>query len=59
MTDPRVIPMEVHCERCDYPHPVEYSHEGRFNEGPIWVAVCYFDGLFDYYNVHGVRPVTR
>lgn len=39
----------VTCWHCEQPHEAEYSHEGRFGEGPIFAVVCTVDGLTDYY----------
>lgn len=37
---------------CGDIHEAEYSHEGRFGEGHIWVSYCPVDGLGDYWTVH-------
>lgn len=48
----------VPCQECGEEHPADYSHEGRFNEGPIYVVFCTKDGLADYYTAETliVRP---
>lgn len=49
-------PLEVQCQQCEEWHPAEYSHEGRFGEGPIFAVVC---GEFtDYYTDELVRPAA-
>lgn len=42
-------------------HVAEESHEGRFGEGTIYVAVCDCSGvdLFDYYTSEVVEEVKR
>lgn len=45
------------CESCGAVHPAEYSHEGRFSEGPVYAVVCTVDYLTDYYTTAGVRAV--
>jgi hypothetical protein len=52
-TKPTVV-----CFQCEARHEAEYSHEGRFGEGPIYAVVCTEDGLTDYYTtevVEGLR----
>jgi hypothetical protein len=39
---------KVVCETCGEVHVAEYSHEGQFNEGPIYAVVCTADHLTDY-----------
>jgi hypothetical protein len=46
---------EVTCQECGQVHIAEYSHEGRFNEGPIYAVVCTQDNLTDYYTSEVVR----
>jgi hypothetical protein len=38
----------VICDECGERHVAEYSHEGRFGEGPIYAVVC-ANQLTDYY----------
>jgi hypothetical protein len=43
MTNTNPQPIEgghVMCDDCNQSHPAEYSHEGRFNEGPVYAVVC-------------------
>jgi hypothetical protein len=49
------------CDACGRPHPAEFSHQGRFGEGPIYAVVCTRDYLTDYYTGERVAPaaVTR
>lgn len=42
----------ITCDYCGERHVAEYSHEGRFGEGPIYAVVCFatdFVGFTDYY----------
>lgn len=45
----------VTCYQCGQRHVAEYSHEGRFGEGPIYAVVCEVDGLTDYYTTEGLE----
>jgi hypothetical protein len=47
----------VRCDNCGNLHPAEYSHEGRFSEGPLWAVVCPADRLTDYYTVERLEQV--
>jgi hypothetical protein len=47
----------VRCHTCEELHVAEYSHEGRFNEGPVFAVVCDQDWLTDYYTTEGLEPV--
>jgi hypothetical protein len=38
----------VTCDNCGHAHVGEYSHEGQWGQGPIFVVYC-TDGLADYY----------
>ena len=44
----------VECDECGERHVAEYSHEGRFGEGPIFAVVCTRDDLTDYYTAERV-----
>lgn len=44
----------VQCFECGDSHEAEYSHEGRFGEGPIFAVVCTVDYLTSYYTTEGV-----
>ena len=35
--EPTTPPGEAFCEVCGNFHPVEYHHEGRYGQGPIFV----------------------
>lgn len=50
---------EAICQRCGKTHEAEYSHEGRFNEGPIFAVVCTDDHLTDYYTEEGLLPLPQ
>lgn len=41
---------------CNKVHEAEYSHEGLFDEGPIYAVVCWDDGLTNYHTTEGVYP---
>lgn len=41
--------INVACFECHETHVGEYSHEGRYGEGPIYAVVCTRDHLTDYY----------
>jgi hypothetical protein len=45
----------VICHECGERHVAEYSHEGRFGEGPIFAVVCPVDYLTDYYTTEGLE----
>lgn len=45
----------VFCENCGNDHVAEYSHEGRYGEGPIYAVVCDADNLTDYYTTYAIR----
>lgn len=45
------------CQQCGNRHEAEYSHEGRFGEGPIFAVIC-DDGLTDYYTTELVKLDT-
>ena len=45
----------VICQQCDDEHEATYSHEGQFNEGPIYAVVCDKDNLTDYYTTEVVK----
>lgn len=46
----------VDCDHCPETHPADYSHEGQYGEGPIFVVYC--NDLADYYTEERVtRPV--
>lgn len=47
MTTPANI--TITCHNCGQDHIGEYSHEGRWGEGPIFVVICIKDDLADYY----------
>jgi hypothetical protein len=38
----------VTCEFCGATHVAEYSHEGRYGEGPIYAVACTRDLVNDY-----------
>jgi hypothetical protein len=45
----------VTCDSCGKRHPAEYSHEGQWNQGPIFAVVCTTDGwVTDYYRESAV-----
>lgn len=44
----------VQCQECGANHEANYSHEGRFGEGPIYAVICTVDGLTDYYTTEVV-----
>ena len=41
--------LAAQCLECGDWHEAEYSHEGRFGEGPIYAVVCTVDYLTSYY----------
>ena len=45
----------VDCYECGDPHEANYSHDGRFGEGPIYAVVCPVDDLIDYYTTEVVE----
>ncbi len=49
----------VQCQECDKYHPMYYSHEGRFGEGPIFAVVCDVDDLTSYYTSELMEPNVR
>lgn len=50
--------LTVTCWECGKEHEATYSHEGQWNQGPIYAVVC-DDGLTDYYTAEVVRTVTK
>lgn len=44
----------VICDECGERHEATYSHEGRFNEGPVYAVVCPVDSLTDYYTTEAL-----
>ena len=51
----------VQCFECGAWHEAEYSHDGRFGEGPIYAVTCTDGLLTSYYTsevVH-IRPTVR
>jgi hypothetical protein len=46
----------VECQECDGFHVAEFSHEGRFGEGPIFAVVCTVDHLTSYYTTEALKP---
>lgn len=57
MSPAPAVAHEVTCHECGRTHPAEYSHEGRYGEGPIYAVVCDADHLTDYYTAYAVREV--
>lgn len=52
----------VTCDTCGDQHVATYSHEGRFNEGPVHAVVCPKDHLTDYYTserLEAPKPVAK
>jgi hypothetical protein len=49
----------ITCQECGQQHEATYSHEGRFNEGPIFAVVCPVDWLTDYYTSVLVQEVAK
>jgi hypothetical protein len=49
---------EVTCQEYGQTHQAEFSHEGRWNQGPIYAVVCTVDNLVDYYTSEVVREVA-
>lgn len=49
----------IPCEFCGELHVAEYSHDGRFNEGPIYIVICTVDGMADYYTAELLIPDPR
>lgn len=45
------------CDGCGQQHEAEYSHPGRFNEGPIFAVTCTEDGLTSYHTIEGLDAV--
>ena len=54
MSTPPVLMGTVQCDECSGVHEAEYSHDGRFGEGPVYVVVC--GGFTDYYTFERVTP---
>lgn len=52
-------PILVDCERCDGQHDAEYSHEGRFGEGPIFAAICPTDDLTVWHTAEAEVPARH
>lgn len=56
-TDPQpIVGGHVMCDDCNQPHPAEYSHMGRFGEGPVYIVMC--GELADYYLTERVIRTT-
>lgn len=57
MTTKTEAPLTGHhvmCDECNQAHPAEYSHEGRFGEGHVYIVMC---GEFaDYYLTERLIP---
>lgn len=51
------MPYQVRCENCGEYHPAEYSHEGQYDQGPIYAVVCTKDHLTDYFTLDGVEDI--
>ena len=45
------VDIAVYCHNCGEKHIGEYSHDGRWNEGPIFAVVCTGDNLIDFYTM--------
>lgn len=56
MNAPSPYAGQILCQSCGEPHPAEYSHEGRYGEGPIYAVVCTVDWLTDYYTSELLKP---
>lgn len=54
MQNPNAI--VIGCEYCQGKHLAEYSHDGRFNEGPIYTAVCTSDWIEANYTLEAEIP---
>lgn len=52
---PETIRYIAPCHFCGELHLAEYSHPGRWGEGPIWAAYCDRDDVTDYYTREGVE----
>jgi hypothetical protein len=46
----------VRCDNCGKYHAAEYSHEGKYGEGPIHAVICPKDNLTDYYTNEVLEP---
>lgn len=51
--------LAVTCDHCGGTHPAEYSHEGQYSEGPIFVVYCPEDVHADYYTTEALHRDTR
>lgn len=50
----------IGCYHCPDEHEGNYSHDGRFGEGPIYAVVCTVDHLTAYYTLEAaVTPVKE